>query len=268
MRRDRAPHLIGRDETPESDGSHGSQLPSLRIALVAPPVIALPPAGYAGTERIVTSLALGLHARGHRVTVFASGDTDLPCEVVAVTPRAAWRGGHQGDIGNFGSLSALRAWDEAERFDVIHSHVDTAGFAMARHCPTPVVTTMHSRVDTGGVAELIDAAPDIALVAISESQRRWHPNANWVGTVHHGLDFADSPFREVGGEYLALVGRLVAEKGVAEAIELARRTGRRLVMAAKVRETDEQRMFEELVRPAIDQGIVDWRGEVGIGRAR
>jgi glycosyltransferase involved in cell wall biosynthesis len=134
---------------------------------------------------------------------------------------------------------------------------------MARHCSTPVVTTMHSRVDTGGVAELIDAAPDIALVAISESQRRWHPKANWVGTVHHGLDFADTPFREVGGEYLALVGRLVAEKGVGEAIELARRTGRRLVMAAKVRETDERRMFEELVRPAIDQGTVDWRGEVG-----
>ena len=234
----------------------------LRIALVASPAIALPPAGYAGTERIVTSLAMGLHARGHEVTVYASGDSELPCQVVAVTPRSVWSAGHQGDITHFGSLSALRAWADAGRFDVIHSHVEAAGFAMAAHCATPVVTTMHSRVDTGGVAELIDEMPGIALVAVSDSQRRWHPEANWVATIHHGLDFSDVPVRTEAGDYLALVGRVSPEKGVEEAIEVARRTRHRLVMGAKVREPEEHRLFQAVVQPAVESGIVDWRGEL------
>lgn len=234
----------------------------LRIGLVAPPLVPIPPKGYAGTERVVATIAVGLHERGHEVTVFAAGDSDLPCEVVPVLPKSVWGRGVRGDTSAYVEMSVARAWEQAARFDVIHSHVDHAAFLMARHCGTPVLTTLHKRLDVGGVAELIDRMPDVPLVAISDSQRRWNPAANWVATIHHGLDFTRTPTSHTAGEYLLLVGRVSPDKGVAEAIEVARRAGRRLVMAAKAYETEETEMFEAVVRPAIDAGVVDWRGEV------
>jgi glycosyltransferase involved in cell wall biosynthesis len=235
---------------------------SLRIGIVASPLVSLPPVGYAGTERVVTTLAHGLNERGHQVTVFTSGDSKLPCEIVPVTPTAIWRTGQSGDLNSYSAMSVLQAWEQSSRFDLMHSHVEASGFGMARHCATPVISTMHSRLDVAGTADLIDLVPDIPLVAISDSQRRWNPDANWVATIHHGLDFADTPFETTSGSYLALVGRLAREKGIVEAIEVARRTGRRLVVAAKVREPEERRMFDDVIRPAIDSGVVDWRGEV------
>ena len=235
----------------------------LRIALIAPPFVPVPPPTYAGTERVVATLATGLHALGHRVTVYASGDSELPCEVVPVVPEALWRSGYRGDGSAYLEKILARAWEHAAEYDVIHSHVEAATFLMARYCQTPVVTTLHQRLDVGGVSDLIDHFQDIPLIAISESQRRWNQDANWIATIHHGLDFAATPIGDVPGEYLLFVGRISPEKGVVEAIEVASRTRRRLVMAAKVYERDEQALFESAVRPAIEAGIVDWRGEVG-----
>jgi glycosyltransferase involved in cell wall biosynthesis len=235
---------------------------ALRIGIIAPPVVPLPPTTYAGTERIVASLAVGLHERGHRVTVFASGDADLPCEVVPVVPRALWNEGYTGEVPVYLEMAVARAWDEIDRFDVMHSHVETEGFLLARHAPIPVVTTLHRRLDINGVADYIDALPMIPLVAISDSQRRWNPDANWVATVHHGLDFSRTASSTRPGDYMLIVGRVSPEKGIAEAIELATRTGLRLVVAAKIREPGEHEMFDAVVKPAIDAGIVEWRGEI------
>jgi glycosyltransferase involved in cell wall biosynthesis len=234
----------------------------LRIGVIAPPVVPLPPPMYAGTERIVTSLVLGLHERGHQVTVFASGDSELPCELVPVVPRALWRDGYTGDASLYHQMAVAKAWEEADRFDVVHSHVDTHGFLFARHAPVPVVTTLHRRLDVGGAADYIDLLSTIPLVAISDSQRRWNPDADWVATIHHGVDFSSTPSRTRHGDYLLLVGRVSREKGVEEAIELAQRTRHRLVIAAKAHHPEERALFDSVVRPAIEAGIVDWRGEV------
>src|SRR3954464_7306083 len=236
--------------------------PPLRIALVAPPVSAIPPKGYAGTERVVGVLAQGLHDRGHKVTVFASGDSELPCEVVPVVPASLWTKGHRGELRPFIDLSVARAWRECQRFDILNAHVEAAAFEMARWCGVPVVSTLHRRLDNDGIADLIDEFSEIPLIAISESQKRWNPDANWVGMIHHGLDFSETPSRDEPGDYLLVVGRGSPEKGIAEAIQLARRTGHQLVIAAKVREQDEQDLFEAVVKPAIESGTVGWRGEV------
>jgi glycosyltransferase involved in cell wall biosynthesis len=229
---------------------------------VSPPFLPLPPHGYAGTERIVTALAIALQERGNDVTVLAPGDSELPCRVIPVIRRALWPRGLRGDLDAYLEDAAGVARAHSAEFDVLHSHLDVAGFDLARESETPVVSTLHGRLDVGETAALIEHYADIPLVAISESQRRWHPDANWVATIHHGLDFEATPFSDQPGGYLLLVGRLVREKGVIEAIDLARRAGRRLVIAAKVHEMDEQEMFEVAVRPAIEAGIVDWRGEV------
>jgi glycosyltransferase involved in cell wall biosynthesis len=234
----------------------------LRVALLSPPFLPLPPKGYAGTERIVTVLATALHERGNDVTVFAPGDSDLPCRVIPIVDQALWPQGRRGDLRPYLQDAVTIAREHSARFDVIHSHLDVAGFDFARQSTTPVVSTLHGRLDVEETAPLIDRYADIPLVAISESQRRWHPEANWVATIHHGLDFSQTPQGDRAGDYLLLVGRIVREKGVAEAIDLARATGRTLVIAAKVHEAAERELFETTVRPAIEAGIVDWRGEV------
>ena len=234
----------------------------LRIALLSPPFLALPPRAYAGTERVVTALAIALHERGNDVTVFAPGDSELPCRVIPIVDKALWPRGLRGDLSSYLTDAVAIVREHSGEFDVIHSHLDVAGFDLARHSTTPVISTLHGRLDIDATAPAIDRYPDIPLVAISESQRRWHPEANWIATIHHGLDFDGTPFGDQPGEYLLLVGRIVREKGVVEAIELAQATGRRLVMAAKVHEAAERELFEETIRPAIEAGIVDWRGEI------
>jgi glycosyltransferase involved in cell wall biosynthesis len=238
----------------------------LRIGVVSPPMLPIPPLRYAGTERIVAALVGELHRRGHQVTLFAPGDSDVDCELVATIPHSLWSTGYRGDLSAYLNLSLAKVSSVADEFDIIHSHVDTAGFLFARWCPTPVVSTLHGRLDGAGHPALLDEFRDVPLVAISESQRRWSPHANWVATIPHGLDLARSPFIGATGTYLAFVGRIAPEKGVADAIALAKRTQLPLRMAAKVYDPQERAMFDEIVAPAIDDGVVEFIGEVGPGQ--
>jgi len=235
----------------------------LRIGVLSPPMLPIPPARYAGTERIVAALVNGLHERGHRVTLFAPGDSQVECELVPTVPHSLWATGYRNDLSSYINVTIAKAWSRVSDFDVVHSHVETMGLPFARWSPTPVVSTFHGRLDVGGHPALLDEFCDVPLVAISESQRRWSPQANWVATVPHGLDLAGVPYRNAVGSYLAFVGRIAPEKGVADAIALAKATGLRLRMAAKVYDHSERELFAEVVAPAIDEGLVDFLGEIG-----
>ena len=242
------------------DGHIGSD--ALRIGVVVPPMLAVPPVGYAGTERVVACLVEELHRRGHAVTLYASGDSSVDCELVPVTPESLWSTGYRGDVSAYIDLAIAAIWRDHARFDVIHSHVETRGFLFARHCPTPVVTTLHGRLDVAGIPQLLDVFGDIPLVSISESQRRWGPDANWLATVHHGLPLESAPFSASVGEYLAFVGRITPEKGVEDAIEVARRTRQKLRVVAKVYDEHEHVHFAEVVEPALEEGTVEFLGEL------
>ncbi|HUG48863.1 MAG TPA: glycosyltransferase family 4 protein [Candidatus Limnocylindria bacterium] len=225
-------------------------------------MLAVPPTGYSGTERVVACIVDELMRRGHQVTLFASGDSDVACELVPIIPQSLWSMEYRGDVSAFLQLAAATVWREHERFDVIHSHLEHHGFLFARHCPTPVVTTLHGRLDVAGIPELLKEFRDVPLVCISESQRRWREDANWVGTIHHGLPLASAPFNGEVGDYLCFVGRITPEKGVIAAIELARRTQLPLRVVAKVYDEHEQDHFAEVVQPAIDDGVVEFLGEL------
>ena len=235
----------------------------LRIAVISPPMLPVPPPGYSGTERVVAALIDELVDRGHQVTLYAPGDSDVACELVPTLPKSLWAAGYEGDVSSYINVGLAHVWRDHARFDVIHSNVETLGFLFARHCPTPVVTTLHGRLDVSGIPELLTEFSDIPLVAISDSQGRWFPDANWISTVHHGLPLEQAPFGEQPGDYLALIGRVTPEKGVDEAIDLARRTRMPLKLAAKVYDQHEKIHFAEVVAPAIDDGIVEFEGEVG-----
>jgi glycosyltransferase involved in cell wall biosynthesis len=235
----------------------------LRIALVSPPMLPVPPPTYAGTERVVAALGETLVAHGHDVTLFAPGDSEFSGTLVATPERSLWSREYRDDVSSFINVTLAKVWARHDEFDIIHSHVETLGFLFARYCPTPVVTTLHGRLDVSGIPELIEEFSDISLVAISDSQRRWGEDANWVATIHHGLPLEQMPFRPDPGDYLAFVGRITPEKGIGDVIELARRTKLPLKMAAKVYDEHEKVHFDEVVKPAIEKGIVEFLGEVG-----
>jgi len=234
----------------------------LRIGIVTGPMVRIPPPGYAGTERIVTVIMEELVGRGHDVTLIGPGDSEVQCRLIPTIERALWTSGMRGDPTPYIQVTIETAWKHQDEFDVIHSHVDTQGFSFARHATMPVLHTLHGRLDLPGLPELLDEFRDIPLVAISESQRRWHPENNWVGTVHHGLPLEDAPFNAEPGEYLAFVGRIAPEKGVDVALELARRTDMPLRMAAKVHDVEEHELFDRLVAPALKDGRVTFEGEL------
>jgi glycosyltransferase involved in cell wall biosynthesis len=235
----------------------------LRIALVAPPMLPLPPRAYAGIERVIEVLATGLVGRGHHVTLFAPGDSTVGGELVATVEQSLWeRSGPPDDAHPFFAISAARVWRACERYDVIHSHLEGDGFLLARHCPTPVVTTLHGRLDLPGLPQLLAEFAEIPLVSISDNQRRWFPHANWIATVHHGLPLASMVFSDRPGRYLALVGRVAREKGIAEAVALARETGIPLRVAAKKRSASEEALYREVLEPAVREGVAEYLGEV------
>ena len=185
----------------------------LRIGLVSGPMVAIPPPGYAGTERIVAVLVDELVRRGHLVTLIGPGDSQVNCELIPTISQALWSSGMKGDNTPYIQVTIEKAYAACGRFDVIHSHLDTLSFSFARHCPTPVVHTLHGRLDVPGVPELLDEFRDIPLVAISESQRRWWPHSNWVATVHHGLPLEQAPFSRPAGQLPCLRRANRARKG-------------------------------------------------------
>ena len=235
----------------------------LRVLLVAPPMLAVPPPSYAGTERVVHAIGEELHRRGHHVALVASGDSDVPYEHIPTVAESLWSTGYVGDVTGYMQHTVEVAWREAHRFDIVHAHLEAHGIVFAAHCETPVVSTLHGRLDVVGMPLLLEAHRDVPLVAISESQRRWFPDQRWIATIHHGLPLEDMPFNDLPGDYLAFVGRVATEKGLREAIELSRRTGIRLRAAAKVYDEAERRLYRELVVPAVEEGAIEFLGEVG-----
>jgi glycosyltransferase involved in cell wall biosynthesis len=236
----------------------------LRIAQVAPPMERVPPRAYGGTERVVHELVKELHRRGHEVTTFASGDSDVPGRLIPTVPEALRPAGYTGDAAPYFYLTILDVLDRAGEFDLIHSHLEWASVLLARVAPLPVVSTFHGRLDLPW-SEQTFASPVRGLVAISENQASTHPEVAWAGVVHNGLTLDDAPFDRRRSDALCFVGRMAPEKGIVEAIEIATAAGRPLRIAAKIGPTGpEQTYYEEIFRPALQAAgpSVEFLGEL------
>jgi glycosyltransferase involved in cell wall biosynthesis len=235
----------------------------LRIAQVAPPVERVPPLAYGGTERIVHELTTELVARGHDVTVFASGDSVVPGRLVPTVDRALRPAGVESDAGPWFVATLKAVMDRLDEFDVVHSHLEWWSIPMARSASIPVVSTFHGRIDLPGSEKLLRNPPD-GLVAISRSQASVHPEIPWT-IIHNGLNLADAPFQQRRSEALCYVGRIDPEKGAIEAIDVATRAGRALRIAAKVGNLPAQRAYyEDVFRPALARAgrDVEYLGEL------
>jgi glycosyltransferase involved in cell wall biosynthesis len=147
-------------------------------------------------------------------------------------------------------------------FDVIHWHLDYMHFPLARRMRVPSVTTQHGRLDIPELQPLYDEFSDMPVVSISNDQRAPLPQARWVATVHHGMPPDEYTPRFETGDYLAFLGRISPEKRVDRAIEVARRAGLPLRIAAKVDESDSE-YYETEIAPLLEADHVEFVGEVG-----
>ena len=237
---------------------------SLRIAQVAPPFERVPPRAYGGTERIVHGLVTELDRRGHEVTTFASGDSVIPGRHIETVPQALRPLGYAGDSLPYMQLTLHEVLAHAHEFDVIHAHMEWASLLLARVSPVPVVTTFHGRLDLPWADALL-RHPPAGLVAISENQAGTHPDVPWAAIVHNGLRLAELPFGNNRTDALCFVGRVVPEKGIVEAIEIAAASERPLRIAAKAGPTAvEKDYFENVFRPAMKAAgsLVEYLGEL------
>jgi glycosyltransferase involved in cell wall biosynthesis len=234
----------------------------MRILQLAPLWETVPPPAYGGTEAVVSLLTEELVARGHDVTLAASGDSVTSARLLSIFPRSLRRADDLRDRNPYDWAHITNALGRAGEFDIIHNHAGELAMSMAGLCGTPMLTTTHCLM-TDDTKFLWDRYTG-SYNTISRAQRRHFETvcgpARYAGFVYNGIDVASFPFCDEKGDDLLFLSRVAPEKGPQHAVEVARRTGRRLIIAGKVDNYD-RRFFEEVMRPLIDGEQIVFFGE-------
>ena len=233
---------------------------SMRIAQVAQLWHSVPPKKYGGVERVVSYLTEELVKQGHEVTLYASADSRTRAHLEALWPV----GLREAEIiCKEAPIIALlkRVADTADRFDVIHSHLDWFGFPLVDLVSKPVVTTIHGWIDLPELRPLFMSFRHAPLVSISDAQRQPFLFANWQATVHHGLPRDLYTFSSRPRHYIAFLGRISAENGADSAIQLALEKDIPLRLAGPVHIQD-QEYFDAVIRPQLSHPLIEYVGEL------
>jgi glycosyltransferase involved in cell wall biosynthesis len=234
----------------------------LRIAVVAPVWLPVPPSGYGGTERVVHVLVEGLVDAGHDVTLFAAGESSTRATLSCVYPKAPTE---RMDEAIPELRHALACFDRAYEFDLIHDHSGLVAISLAATTTTPVIHTVHVALDAERAAAYgacCRVSRRVGLISLSFSQRRSHPELRWVANCPNGLDLSAYPLGHDRDDYLLFLGRISPDKGCDRAIEVAHAVGLPLKIAAKCRQPEEQAYFRSAIEPQLDRQI-QYLGEVG-----
>lgn len=232
----------------------------MRIAQIAPLQVPVPPRGYGGTERVVYELTEALVRLGHEVTLFATGDSHTSARLIPAVERAI-NFDPGVDVTAYHLAMLEDVYDVADQFDVIHSHLDVLTLPFIRRTTTPTLLTLHDRLTKPGAQRAYAHYHKANYVSISDAQRIGHSDLRFVATIHHGVDVDRFPFSDEPGEYLVFVGRMSPEKRPDLAIEIARRAGIPLKIAAKV-DHNEEPYFREVIEPLLSHPLITWLGEV------
>ena len=227
-----------------------------RVAVLSPVAWRTPPRQYGAWETVASNVAEGLVDRGWDVTLFASGDSLTRAKLHAVVDK-----GYEEDrsidpkVAEY--LHIAEAFEHAAEFDLIHSHYDFMALAYTRLVKTPVLTTIHG-FSSPRIMPVYEKYKDGYFVSISDSDRA--PGLNYLATVYNGIDLSLYPLRGSKGEELVFIGRIHPDKGVHLAIETAHRSGRRLLIAGIVQDTN---YFRDEVQPHLNDQI-QYVGPVGV----
>lgn len=232
----------------------------LKIAQVAPLYESVPPKLYGGTERVVSYLTEALVEMGHEVTLYASGDSLTTAKLRPLCARALRLDQQSVDPNADHVLLMETIFQEAGAFDIVHSHIDYGAFPLLRRMETPHLTTLHGRLDIPNLQNLYREFSDEPLVSISDQQRAPLSWADWQATVYHGLPENLCTLHEQSEDYLAFLGRISPEKGLDDAIAVAKQAGLPLKIAAKVDKVDRE-YFEKTIKPLFHDGV-EFIGEI------
>jgi glycosyltransferase involved in cell wall biosynthesis len=234
----------------------------MRIAQVAPLYESVPPKQYGGTERVVSVLTEELVRRGHDVTLFASGDSMTSARLVTGSPEALRLSATCIDQLAHHVVMLEQVMKEKNEFDIIHFHVDYLHFPLTRREQILGLSTLHGRLDIPDLVPVYQTFPEMPVVSISDAQRKPLPWLNWQGTVYHGMPENRYTFNPTSGEYLAFLGRVSPEKRLDRAIEIAKRSGMPLKVAAKIDKADAE-YFSSVIQPMLDNSLIEFIGEIG-----
>ncbi|MCG8404896.1 MAG: glycosyltransferase family 4 protein [Phycisphaerales bacterium] len=251
----------------------------MRIAMLAPISWPLPPGGYGPWELVAHNLTEELVRLGHDVTLFAAGGSKTAARLVETSPYAfeTWPDAERNRPREFDRQSGLLEgppdWRTLEQlhiatcmqqaaegaFDVVHSHLHVHALVFARLIPCPLVSTLHGATWVRSAHPVFRAYREMPFVSISNAERQFLPELNYAATVYNGIRIENFPFESQKEDYLLFAGRLAPEKGPAEAIDVARRAGRRLLMAGMI-EPQHEDYFTSRIKPHIDGKQVEYLG--------
>ena len=226
----------------------------LRVAVLSPIAWRTPPRSYGPWELFASLLTEGLVSLGHDVTLFATADS-LTTAKLQSSSHCGWSEDPRIDAKVAECLHIAEVFERANEFDIIHNGFDFLPLTYSKLVETPVITTIHgfSSLDILPVYARYNSTT--TYVAISDADR--NAKLNYAATIHHGIDVeALGPISEAG-DHLLFFGRIHPDKGTADAIEVARRCGRRLIIAGLVQD---ERYFHEEVEPHVDGDLVKYVG--------
>ena len=229
----------------------------LRVAVLAPISWRVPPRHYGPWEQFASLLTEGLVERGVDVTLFATADSETAGRLASVVPRG-YSEDPDADPKVSECLHIAHVFERADEFDLIHNSFDFLPLTYSELVETPVLTTIHGFSSPRILAVYQRYNATSSYVAISDSDR--DPTLDYLATIHHGIDTDAFALQTTAGRYLLFFGRIHPDKGTVEAIDVAARCGIPLLIAGIVQD---QRYFDELVAPRIDDDKVSFIGAVG-----
>ena len=235
----------------------------MHIALLSPLFESVPPKLYGGTERVIYNLCNGLKALHVDTTIFASADSSIDSKIIPVVDQAfRLRTEPVHDLYSYNMRMLALVAKHADEFNVIHNHHDYWMLPLSEMVKTPLITTLHGRLDIPDAPAAISSFPKSKFVSISNSQREPLKNIPWLSTIYHGIDVDNFVFQPKPGKYLAFLGRVSPEKKPEWAIYIAKKAGIPLKIAAKIEPGLGTEYYDEFVKPHVDGKFIEYVGEI------
>ena len=229
----------------------------MRIAQVAPLWIPVPPYTYGGTELVVSWLCDELVRRGHEVTLFATEDSKTSAKLIPIWPKSLWRAKLNTPHAVF-SLLYEKLLSLQDKFDIIHDHCEFYTAPYSKFLKPPIVTTLHHPL-TEETIILYKKFPNINFVTVSKNQRKLGPGINIVRTIYNGLPIEKYEFNEEPKDYLIWLSKIMPQKGIAEAIDIAKLSGENLIISGNI-PPEQGDYFDFRIKPLIDGKKIKFLG--------
>ncbi|MEI8143355.1 MAG: glycosyltransferase family 4 protein [Candidatus Berkelbacteria bacterium] len=237
----------------------------MKIGVIAPLAYPIPPKTYGGTESVIYFLVEGLVSKGHEVTLFATDDSETSADLDStyakqITGLPLERKNAFQTLKRINYIASI-----SDKFDLIHNHDGLVPMCQSEYFKVPMVTTSHTDLSRTIGDDVIrqELFRNNNIISISNSQRKGFPEAKYIGTVYNGTVSLDDYSLGCGGDYLVWIGRFNPYKGAKEAIEIAKKAGKKLFLAAKIEEENRD-YFDQYIKPELDDDSIVYLGEIGL----